>query len=317
MSKIYVHRKQFYEIEKRILAKKNLIQVITGPRQVGKTTLAQQFTERFNFPSFYVSADAVALQSNAWISQQWEVARLKMAETNSKSFLFIIDEIQKIEKWSEAVKKEWDKDRFNKINLRVVILGSSSLLIQSGLKESLHKRFEIIQLPHWSFTEMNEEFKFTHDEYVYFGGYPGAAELIGDLKRWRDYIRYSIIETTISKDILQPTQIQKPALLRNLFELACTYSGEILSYTKLLGQLHDAGNTTTLAHYQDLLNQIWMIAGLQKYSGSYLMFVHRSQNGLLTTRHLSRHSIHYLSKIRKIISLVGGVVLNRQSVLHF
>lgn len=261
-------RKELFEIEKRINQKKNLIQVITGPRQVGKTTIAKQITERISLQTSYVSADGIPTSSPEWISQLWETARIKMKNQNLNSSLLIIDEVQKIDRWSEAVKKEWDKDRFNELNLRVVLLGSSTLLIHSGLNESLLGRFEVIKLPHWSFSEMRSEFGFTHEEYVYFGGYPGAADLIGDANRWKDYIRNSIIETTISKDLLQLTNIQKPALLKNLFELACSYSGEILSYTKMLGQLHDAGNSTTLAHYQELLNQNWMIAGLQKFSGS-------------------------------------------------
>ncbi len=191
-----------------------------------------------------------------------------MKTSGSISFLLIIDEIQKINNWRELVKKQWDKDRLNKINLRVILLGFSTLLIDKGLSESLTGRFEMIKIPHWSFSEMNEAFGFTPEQYVYFGGYPGAADLINDEKRWKDYIHNSIIETTISKDILQLTQIQKPALLKNLFELACIYSGQILSYTKILGQLSDAGNTTTLTHYQDLLNQVWFISGLQKFSGS-------------------------------------------------
>ncbi len=261
-------RKQIIILESRILGKKNLIQVLTGPRQSGKTTLATQLTKRIKIPYLFVSADSIPTSNAVWISQQWETARLQLRHSKAKAYLLIIDEIQKLTHWSEFVKKEWDKDRRNNINIRVLLLGSSTLLIDKGLTESLTGRFEMIKIPHWCYREMNEAFGFTPEEYVFFGGYPGAAELIGDEMRWKDYIRQSIIETTISKDILQLTTIQKPALLKNLFEIACFYNGEILSYNKLLGQLTDAGNTTTLAHYQDLLNQVWFISGLQKYSGS-------------------------------------------------
>lgn len=183
-------------------------------------------------------------------------------------FLIIIDEIQKISNWSELVKKEWDKDRREKLNIKVILLGSSSSLIDKRLSELLVGRFELIKLPHWNYSEMKAAFDFTPEQYVYFGGYPGAADLFDDIDRWKDYIRNSIIEPTISKDILQLTTIQKPALLKNLFELSCIYAGEILSYTKILGQLTDAGNTTTLAHYQNLLDEIWLIKSIQKYSGS-------------------------------------------------
>ena len=264
-------RNQITLLEKRLLEKKNLIQVITGPRQSGKTTLAIQLTERIELPYNFVSADAIPASSTSWIEEQWETARIKMKTNSSNAFLLVIDEIQKINNWSELVKKEWDKDRLNKINLKIILLGSSTLLIDKGLSESLTGRFELIKLPHWSFDEMHNAFGFTPEQYVYYGGYPGAADLINDDKRWKDYIHNSIIETTISKDILQLTTIQKPALLKNLFELSCIYSGQILSYTKMLGQLTDAGNTTTLSHYQNLLNQVWFISGLPKFSGSNVM----------------------------------------------
>ncbi|MCX7612193.1 MAG: ATP-binding protein [Ignavibacterium sp.] len=264
-------RKQINIIEKRLNERKNLIQVITGPRQVGKTTLAIQLTKKIKIPFHYVSADGIPSSNSFWIQQQWDFARVKFKESGSKAFLLVIDEIQKINNWSEFVKKEWDKDRIKNINIRVVLLGSSSLLINKGLSESLMGRFELIQLPHWTYTEMNEAFGFTPEEYVYFGGYPGAQHLIKDEQRWKDYIRNSIIEPTISKDIIQLTTIQKPALLKNLFEFGCLYSGEILSYTKILGQLTDAGNTTTLAHYEKLLDEVWLISGLQKFSGSKIM----------------------------------------------
>jgi len=114
---------------------------------------------------------------------------------------------------------------------------------------------------------MHEAFGFSLNEYIYFGGYPGAASLIGEPGRWKRYIADSLIETTLSRDILLLTRVDKPALLRLVFELACRYSGQILSYTKMLGQLQDAGNTTTLAHYLNLLSQAGMVRGLPKFSG--------------------------------------------------
>lgn len=261
-------RKQLKLLLERISDKKNLIQVITGPRQSGKTTLATQLTNKIKIPYHFVSADAVPSSNMMWIKQQWDFARIQYNQSGRNEFLLIIDEIQKISNWSELVKKEWDYDRRQKINIRVILLGSSTLLINKGLSESLVGRFELIKLPHWSFLEMEEAFGLKPEEYVYFGGYPGSVDFINDELRWKDYIRNSIIEATISKDILQLTNIQKPALLKNLFELGCIYSGQILSYTKMLGHLVDAGNTTTLAHYQNLLNEIWLLCGIQKYSGS-------------------------------------------------
>ena len=319
-------RKYLSVLEERIKENKNLIQVITGPRQSGKTTLASQLTEKISIGFNFVSADAVSSSSLGWIEQQWEAARIKMKSSGSKSFLLIIDEIQKIHNWSEQVKKEWDKDRRTKINLKIILLGSSTLLIDRGLSESLTGRFELIKLPHWSFREMNEAFGFTPEQYIYFGGYPGAADFINDEKRWRDYIHNSIIDTTISKDILQLTTIQKPALLKNLFELACIYNGQILSYTKILGQLTDAGNTTTLTHYQDLLNQVWFISGLQKFSGSKiktkssspkwlayntsLLSVYAKENFLETTNNPETFG-------RRVEQAVGAYLLNQSRLYNF
>uniref|UniRef100_A0A832CXD8 ATP-binding protein n=1 Tax=Ignavibacterium album TaxID=591197 RepID=A0A832CXD8_9BACT len=261
-------RKQLKIIQSRLAERKNLIQVITGPRQVGKTTLAIQLTKKINVPFHFVSADAVPSSNTIWIQQQWDFVRTKLKTSGSNTYLLIIDEVQKINNWSELIKKEWDKDRRNSLNIRVILLGSSTLLISKGLSESLMGRFELIQLPHWSYSEMSDAFGFTANDFVYFGSYPGSAHLISDESRWKDYIRNSIIEPTISKDILQLTNIQKPALLKNLFELGCIFSGEVLSYTKILGQLTDAGNTTTLAQYQKLLDEVWLLSGLQKFSGS-------------------------------------------------
>jgi predicted AAA+ superfamily ATPase len=182
--------------------------------------------------------------------------------------LLVLDEIQKIPGWSEAVKSLWDADTMAGRKLQVLLLGSSPLLIRSGLTESLAGRFEQIAAPHWSFTEMREAFGWDLDTFIFYGGYPGAAELIAEPERWRRYVNDSLIETSITRDILLMTRVDKPALLRRVFQLACDYSGQLLSYQKMLGQLLDAGNTVTLAHYLDLLKGAGMVAGLQKFSGT-------------------------------------------------
>jgi uncharacterized protein len=178
----------------------------------------------------------------------------------------VIDEIQKIDNWSETVKLLWDMDSRNKLNLKVILLGSSRLLLQQGLTESLAGRFESTYMGHWSFDEMQRAFGWDVNQYVWFGGYPGSAALINDEERWKTYVQESLIETSISKDILMLTRVDKPALMKRLFELGCLYSGQILSYTKLLGQLQDAGNTTTLSHYLELLDTAGLLAGVGKYA---------------------------------------------------
>ena len=258
-------RPVFETILKRILEKRRFIQVLAGPRQVGKTTLARQAIEDCDLPSHYVSADEPTLKDRTWLNQQWDIARTKTISNNGKRpALLIIDEAQKIPGWSETVKKLWDEDSVNKIPLRVMILGSSPLLVQKGLTESLTGRFELIPITHWSYNEMKECFGFTLEQYFYFGGYPGAATLVDEHDRWVNYIVNSLIETTISRDILLMSRVDKPALLRRLFHLGCEYSGQIISYQKMVGQLQDAGNTTTLAHYLDLLNGAGLLIGLPK-----------------------------------------------------
>lgn len=256
----------YQELIQRLNEPRKFIQVLLGPRQVGKTTLAVQVAEEIQKPVHYISADIATLEDLSWIRAQWELARLKVDTIHGA--LFIIDEVQKIPKWSEVIKSLWDEDSRMQLNLTVMILGSSPWLIQKGLSESLAGRFEILPITHWSFTEMEETFRWTCDEYIYFGGYPGAATLANskDPSRWMNYINDSLIEMTISRDILLMTQVNKPALLRRLFQFGCLYSGQLLSYSKMMGQLEDAGNTTTLAHYLDLLSGAWLLCGLQKFA---------------------------------------------------
>lgn len=258
-------RPQAANLAERLAEPRRFLQVVAGPRQVGKSTLVQQVTDQLGLPVRYVSADEPTLRGTDWISQQWEAARLEA--TGKAGAVLVLDEVQKIPAWSEAVKRLWDEDTRKKRPLRVVLLGSAPLLIAQGLTESLAGRFETLRLPHWSLSEMREAFGWSLEQYLYFGGYPGAAPLIKDPARWSRYIADSLIETSISRDVLLLTRVDKPALLRRLFELACRYSGQILSYTKMLGQLQDAGNTTTLAHYLDLLAAAGMVCGLPKYAG--------------------------------------------------
>jgi len=259
-------RASFEILITRLREPRRFIQALLGPRQVGKTTLATQVAKELGIQSKYISADLATLQDISWLQQQWDVAR-ELAKLEG-SALLIVDEIQKIPNWSDMVKSLWDQDTVSGINLCVLILGSSPWLMQKGLADSLAGRFEVIPIPHWSFLEMQESFGWSLQHYLYFGGYPGAAPLSDEKNpsRWVNYINDSIIETTISRDILLMSQVNKPALLRRLFQLGCNYSGQILSYTKMLGELQDAGNSTTLAHYVDLLAGAGLLTGLQKFA---------------------------------------------------
>lgn len=259
-----IERIYLEEIKERIEEKRNFIQVIYGPRQVGKTTLITQLLKKISIPYIFEAADDINFSNSFWISQIWETARFKLK--TEPEVLIIIDEIQKINNWSEVIKKEWDKDTKENNNIKLIILGSSRLLIQKGLSDSLAGRFETTYLGHWSYDEMNKAFGWSLEEYIYFGGYPASNKLIKDEQRWKDYITNSLIETTISKDILMLTRVDKPALLKELFEIGSQYSGQILSFNKIIGQLIDAGNTTTLSNYLKLLSDCGLLSGLEKYS---------------------------------------------------
>ena len=259
-------RKLLTLLIKRLQEPRSFIQILSGPRQVGKTTLALQASTLLSIPHVYASADDPTLHDTIWLENQWLAARAQ-AKTSSQSILLIIDEVQKILRWSEICKRLWDEDSKNGLPVQVLLLGSAPLLLQQGLTESLAGRFERLMVTHWSYPEMQEAFHFTVEEYIYFGGYPGAAHLRQDHTRWQQYVKDSLIETTLSRDLLLLQPIHKPALLRRLFHLGCLYSGQMVSLQKILGQLQDRGNVTTLSHYLDLFTKIWMLQGLPKFAG--------------------------------------------------
>ena len=267
MSKREYTRPQAAELARRLKEPRRFLQVIAGARQVGKTTLVTQVTARAGLPHRFASADEPTLRGPEWIEAQWNAARLLADEAGKRGALLVLDEVQKVPRWSGIVKRLWDSDTRARRPLRVVLLGSAPLLVQQGLTESLAGRFEILHLPHWVLPEMREAFGWTLDRFLFYGAYPGAAPLVDQPERWSRYIRDALIETTVARDVLLLSRVDKPALLRRLFELGCSYSGQILSYTKMLGQLQDAGNTTTLAHYLDLLAGAGVLVGLQKYAG--------------------------------------------------
>ena len=258
-------RKLVEQLINRMKEKRRFIQVVIGPRQTGKTTAVLQVLETLGTPNHFINADDPVLVSPEWLRNEWEKARL-LQKQNGREIILAIDEIQKVPEWSSIIKLLWDEDSRMKIPVKVILSGSSSLLIQKGLGESLAGRFEVLFCPHWEYNECKAAFKYKLDDFLFFGGYPGAAPLKSDAGRWARYMGSSIVEPVISRDVLQMEEVRKPALLRSLFTLGASYSAQELSYTKMLGQLHDAGNTVTLAHYLELLDKANVLCALPKYS---------------------------------------------------
>lgn len=285
-------------IGERIREPRQLIQVVVGPRQVGKTFALRQALADYSDSVKYLLADGAGFNPLQWLEMAWNEARLTAKAKGGH--LLVLDEIQKVDGWSDLIKRLWDEDTFNGVPLKIMLLGSSRLLLQKGLNESLMGRFEILAAGHWSFLEMRQAFGFSVEDYVLYGSYPGAAALRRNERRWRAYIRDAIVDPSISNDILQLEHISKPALLRQVFMLSCVYSAQILSYQKMLGQLQDAGNATTVAHYLRLLGEAGLVRGLEKYfvepvrekASSPKLAV--CNNALLTA--MSSHSIKELKR---------------------
>ena len=337
-------RPQFSGIRARLAEKPERLTIISGARQCGKTTLISQVLESVDRPWRYVAVDdpnssktshaiysgnmesefvdltafPLSNRDDRWLTLQWESAR-KDASRSENGSILVLDEIQKIPNWSETVKGLWDADRRHNRRLHVVLLGSSPLLMLKGMSENLTGRFEIVRLPHWSYEEMSAAFDFNLDQFVFFGGYPGAASLIDDEQRWRNYICNSLVETNIERDVLAMQRVDKPVLLKQLIEICSVFSGQELSYTKMLGQLQDAGNVTTLARYLQLLTDIGLIAGLSKFSvGAHRRRASSPKLNVLNSAIMSAYSKYTFQEVltdrsywgRMVESAVGAHLLN-------
>lgn len=260
-------RRHLNILKSRMAEPRRRMQIVMGPRQVGKSTMVGQFTEGTSVPFDFCAADSVNRFDTSWIPNKWQQARMRMDIHSEQEHILIIDEVQKIKGWSEQVKKEWDEDSRSHRNLKVILLGSSRLLLQKGLEESLEGRFETIKMGYWDWQEMHEAFGFSMDEYVYFGGFPGLALDIKDEDRWRNLMEYSIISPILTRDILEIEEIRNPALLRQVFELSCVESAKELSLTKMQGTMN-SGTVPTIKNYLDILNKSMTVQPLQNYSPS-------------------------------------------------
>lgn len=258
-----IERKVVTRILDRLSQGPPLIQVMVGPRQVGKTTAALAIGKRWDGPVRHAAADLPLPPGPEWIENQWDLAR---RDAVAGPVLLILDEVQKVRGWSEAVKACWDQDRADGKQVHVLLLGSSAMLLARGVTESLAGRFFLHRCLHWSWRECREAFGWDLDRWIFFGGYPGAAPLVDDQPAWQSYVLDSLIETVLSRDVLAMQTVAKPTLLRHLFSFSASHPAQIISYTKMLGEIQDAGNTTTLAHYLRLLTSAFLITGLERFS---------------------------------------------------
>lgn len=312
------------KLVQRMNEPRNHIQMLIGPRQTGKSTALQQALEHVDIPAHVASA-SIDASSRDWLRAQWSLARRLISESNP-SALLVIDEIQIVDQWSSVVKELWDEDAWNGVDLRVVLSGSSSLLLQKGLKEGLTGRFEVIRSTHWNYSECAKAFGYTLDEFLFFGGYPGGAKLHNDKARWLDYMNDAVIDPSISKDVIALEEVRKPALMERLFRLGASYSSQELSYRKIMGQLDDAGNTTTLAHYLALLDDAGLLCGLTKFDpkltrerSSSPRFMVYDTSFMVATYGMYRDFLltDPERKGRLVESAVGAYLLARSKVDHF
>lgn len=312
-------------LKSRMAEPRRRIQIIMGPRQVGKSTMVGQFVDQAEVPCDFFAADGVSRFDVSWIANRWQESRLKMDIHGEAERILIIDEIQKIDNWSELVKKEWDEDTRAGRNLKVILLGSSRVLLQKGLEESLEGRFETLKMGFWEWPEMRDAFGFSIDQFIYFGGFPGLAPDVCDEDRWRDLMEDTIISPILSRDILEVDEIRNPSLLRQVFEIACTESAKELSLTKMQGTMNN-GTVPTIKTYLDILNKTMTVCPLQKYSPSEIkekqsvpkMQVYnngfRNRYGLYTFTQARTNPAEWG---RQIESAVGAFLANRSVMDSF
>jgi len=296
------------KLQANLIKSPQFIQVILGPRQVGKTTSMIHFLES-DYGGFYHyhSADEVFSGTQAWLTDAWLKARKEKS-------LLVIDEIQKIENWAEIVKKLWDEEKRVKHPLKCVLLGSSSLDLHIGLSESLTGRFQLIQAHQWNYIESKIAYNLTLEEFIKFGGYPGSYDLRDNLQEWASYIKHSIVETVIEKDILTNHKVKSPALFKQAFELVISYPAQEISFTKLLGQLQDKGNTELIKYYLRLFEGAFLVKALDKFSTNSLK--KKTSSPKILPLCPAFNFLHYLSDYNpdekgRVFEVIVGCILNR------
>ncbi|NBX93829.1 MAG: ATP-binding protein [Proteobacteria bacterium] len=244
------------KLKKRLQDSRCYIQVLVGPRQVGKTTALKAALQG---KGVYETADSPTPLTAEILNQWWDRA------LQNPEKILAVDEIQKIAGWSEVIKRRWDEAPYS---LKVVLTGSSALLLEKALGESLAGRFELIRATHWNFSEAHEAFGMTLQQFIEFGCYPGSLSLLPEIDRWGDYIRDSIVESVLGRDLLMLHPVSNPALLRQVFSLALGMPAHVLSLQKMVGQLQSKISLPTLQSYLSLLGQAFLVSGISKYSAN-------------------------------------------------
>ena len=242
-------------IQARLAEKQPHLQVVVGPRQVGKTTALQA---ALGTRGVYHSADYPTPLPAEVIAEWWTEAE------HSPERILAIDEVQKITNWAPALKAAWDRGA----DIKVVVAGSSALFVEKGLTETLAGRFELIRAEHWNYQEAQSVFGQSVAEFIEFGCYPGAVPLLADISRWGAYVRDAIVEPALGRDLLQLHPVASPALLRQVFGAAVALPAQVLSLPKLQGNLQERGSLPTLQHYLRLLAHAFLVTGVEKYSAS-------------------------------------------------
>lgn len=243
------------------------IQMLTGPRQVGKTTILLELAEDFGARAIYRAADVEEVSAPGWWTLQWERA-VRMARTGKT--LLIVDEIHSMPYWARRIKVAFDEVCREKLPLQIIISGSAALPITTGARNELAGRFELLTLRHWTVRDLIEVFQLPLEEaaevYVRYGAFPGELTRRHDYARWREYIIHAILDPALNSDLLLLNQIQKPAILRQLSSIASAQPSEIISLQKLAATLQEKGTLPTISHYLSLLGEAYLLATLDKYS---------------------------------------------------
>ncbi len=301
------------QLSERLQEKAPRIQVLLGPRQVGKTTFIEQFMKNHGRTEFhYHTGDGI--HDPHWIQLQWQ-------EATQLNKILIIDEIQKIPNWSEQIKKCWDASLAKKEKMKCILLGSSSLTLNRGLSESLTGRFEQLSCHHWNLSQTLKLKKMSLEDFLIYGGYPGSYEYLKKENRWQGYIRSSIVETVIAKDILMQAKVKSPALFRQCFYVLANYPAQVISYNKILGQLQDKGNIDLTKYYIELYEGAYLFKAIHKYSKNEVS--KRQSSPKIISLSPSLNTFHRMDNLttdymgRVFESLVGAQLLKVKEDIYY